>query len=106
VTEYPLLVECDAAVAVEISADARTLRDCSMQSRHARNLGESPLHPSRKGIGAADARDADGLTCFTFAQAQERARTFFGRKARELAGHSEPQAGPYTVEPRSGATAP
>jgi integrase len=50
-------------------------------------------------LGAADdARDADGLTCFTFAQAQERARTFFGRKARELAGHSEPQAGPYTVE--------
>jgi integrase len=50
-------------------------------------------------LGAADdARDPDGLTCFTFAQAQERARTFFGRKARELAGHSEPQAGPYTVE--------
>jgi integrase len=50
-------------------------------------------------LGAAgDARDADGLTCFTFAQAQERARTFFDRKARELAGHSEPQAGPYTVE--------
>ena len=24
--------------------------------------------------------------------------TIFGRKARELAGHSEPQAGPYTVE--------
>ena len=50
-------------------------------------------------LGAADdVRDADGLTCFTFAQAQERARTFFDRKARELAGHSEPQAGPYTVE--------
>ncbi len=50
-------------------------------------------------LGAADdARDADGLTCFTFARAQERARTFFGRKARELAGKSEPQAGPYTVE--------
>jgi integrase len=52
-----------------------------------------------RALGAADdARDADGLTCFTFAQAQERARTFFGRKARELAGHSEPQAGLYTVE--------
>ena len=49
-TEYPLLVECDAAVAVEISADARSLHDRSMQSRHARNLGESPLHPSRKSI--------------------------------------------------------
>jgi hypothetical protein len=52
-------------------------------------------------LGAADdARDADGLTCFTFAQAQERARTFFGWKARELAGHSESQAGPYTVDGR------
>ncbi|PNE11162.1 MAG: integrase [Beijerinckiaceae bacterium] len=50
-------------------------------------------------LGAADdARDADGLTCFTFAQAQERARTFFGRKARELAGYGELQPGPYTVE--------
>jgi hypothetical protein len=37
-------------------------------------------------------------TCFTFAQAQERARTFFGQKARELAGHSEPQAGPPILE--------
>jgi integrase len=50
-------------------------------------------------LGAADdARDADGLTCFTFAQAQERARLFFARKARALAGHSEPQAGAYMVE--------
>jgi integrase len=50
-------------------------------------------------FGAADdARDADGLTCFNFAQAQELARTFFDRKARELAGHAEPQAGPYTVK--------
>jgi len=50
-------------------------------------------------LGAADdARDADGLTCFTFAQAQDRARTFFDRKVREIGGHSEPQAGPYTVE--------
>lgn len=49
-------------------------------------------------LGAADdARDADGLTCFSFAQAQERARAFFDRKARELAGHSEPQVGPYAV---------
>jgi integrase len=50
-------------------------------------------------LGAADdARDADGLTCFSFAQAQERARDFFGRQARVLAGHSEPQAGAYTIE--------
>lgn len=49
-------------------------------------------------LGAADdARDADGLTVFSFPQAQERARTFFARKARELAGHSEPLSGPYTV---------
>ena len=48
-----MLIERDAAVAVEISVDARTLRDCSMQSRHARKLGESPLHPSRKGIEQA-----------------------------------------------------
>jgi hypothetical protein len=54
-------------------------------------------------LGAADdARDADGLTSFTFSQAQERARTFFDRTARELAGHGEPQAGPYTVEAAMG----
>jgi hypothetical protein len=50
-------------------------------------------------LGAADdARDADGLTCFTFAQAQERARAFFTQKARELAGHLAPLAGHYTVK--------
>lgn len=51
-------------------------------------------------LGAADdARDPDGLTVFSFAQAQEAARTFFTRKARELAGHGEPHAGgPYTVK--------
>src|SRR5262249_52066355 len=49
-------------------------------------------------LGAADdARDADGLTVFGFPQAQERARTFFARKARELAGHAEPSFGPCTV---------
>ena len=49
-------------------------------------------------LGAADdARDADGLTVFDFAQAQERARAFFTGKARELAGHVEPSSGPYTV---------
>jgi integrase len=50
-------------------------------------------------LGAADdARDADVLTCFAFAHAQEKARTFFEKKTRELAGHNEPQAGPYTVK--------
>jgi hypothetical protein len=51
-------------------------------------------------LGAADdARDPDSLTVFSFAQAQESARTFFTQKGRELAGHSEPQAGgPYTVK--------
>lgn len=49
-------------------------------------------------LGAADdIRDADSLTVFTFAQAQERARAWFVTKARELAGHAEPQVGPYTV---------
>jgi integrase len=49
-------------------------------------------------LGAADdARDADGLTVFSFSQAQERARVFFARKARELAGHEEPSSGPFTV---------
>ncbi|WP_131113086.1 tyrosine-type recombinase/integrase [Lichenihabitans psoromatis] len=49
-------------------------------------------------LGAADdGRDPDGVTVFSFAQAQERARDFFGRKARELAGHTEPDEGPYAV---------
>lgn len=49
-------------------------------------------------LGAADdARDADGLTVFNFAQAQERSRAFFARKARELAGELAPSDGPYTV---------
>ncbi|MFN3890638.1 MAG: tyrosine-type recombinase/integrase [Beijerinckiaceae bacterium] len=49
-------------------------------------------------LGAADdVRDADGLTVFTFAQAQERARQFFDRAAREDAGHLEAHSGPYTV---------
>ncbi|TXN82674.1 hypothetical protein [Methylobacterium sp. WL8] len=38
-------------------------------------------------LGAADDnRDADSLTVFSFAQAQERARVYFARKVRELAG--------------------
>ena len=49
-------------------------------------------------LGAADdARDADGATLFSYSQAQTRAREFFERKARELAGHIEPSAGPYSV---------
>ena len=49
-------------------------------------------------LGAADdARDADGLTVFSFSQAQEKAREFFERKARELAGHAEPADGRLTV---------
>src|ERR1700688_3981667 len=44
--------------------------------------------------GAADdIRDADGLTVFSFSEAQEIARTWFASKARELAGHAEPQLG-------------
>ena len=50
-------------------------------------------------LGAADdARDADGLTVFSFAEAQDRARKFFHAKARELAGSEAPDDRPYTVE--------
>jgi integrase len=49
-------------------------------------------------LGAADdARDADVLTVFNFAQAQERARAWFQRKAREQAGDFVPLDRPYTV---------
>jgi TetR/AcrR family transcriptional regulator, mexJK operon transcriptional repressor len=49
--------------------------------------------PQYQALGAADdAPDADGLTGFSFPQAQQRVRTFFARKARELAGHSEPSS--------------
>ena len=49
-------------------------------------------------LGAADdARDADGLSVFNFAQAQERARSWFERKAREQAGDFVPLGRAYTV---------
>jgi hypothetical protein len=49
-------------------------------------------------IGAADdARDPDGLSVFSFAQAQERARDWFDRKVREQAGDFVPSDRPYTV---------
>ena len=49
-------------------------------------------------LGAADgARDADGLTVYSFSQAQEMAREFFYRKARLLAGHAEPADSHLTV---------
>jgi integrase len=49
-------------------------------------------------LGASDdARDADALTVFNFAQAQERARGFFKTKARELAGDYLPEDGTFTV---------
>ncbi|SFK79225.1 tyrosine-type recombinase/integrase [Methylocapsa palsarum] len=50
-------------------------------------------------LGAADdTRDPDGLTVFSFSQAQETARKFFADKARALAGHMAPAQGPYTVK--------
>jgi integrase len=50
-------------------------------------------------LGAADdARDPDRLSVFSFAQAQEKAREFFTRKAREAAGECAPHEGPYTVQ--------
>ena len=49
-------------------------------------------------LGAADdTRDPDGLTVLSFAQAQEQARAWFTSKAREVAGHTEPQRGFFTV---------
>ena len=49
-------------------------------------------------LGAADdARDADGLTVYSFSQAQEAAREFFARKARQLAGHVAPADSSLTV---------
>jgi integrase len=49
-------------------------------------------------LGAADdARDPDGYSVFSFAQAQERARGWFARKAREQAGDLAPLDRPYTV---------
>jgi integrase len=50
-------------------------------------------------FGAADDnRDADGLSVFSFAQAQEQARAFFIRKAREVVGDAAPHDGPFTIE--------
>lgn len=47
-------------------------------------------------IGPADdVMDPDGVAALSFAQAQERARAWFGQTAREAAG--EEAAGPYTV---------
>jgi integrase len=49
-------------------------------------------------LGAADdARDPDGLSVFSFAQAQERARSWFDQKAREQSGGFAPPDRPYTV---------
>jgi integrase len=49
-------------------------------------------------LGAADdSRDPDGLSVYSFAQAQERARAWFQRKAREAAGDFVPLDRPYTV---------
>jgi hypothetical protein len=49
-------------------------------------------------LGAADdARDADGLSVFSFAQAQGKARDWFQMKAAEQAGDFVPLDRPYTV---------
>ena len=48
-------------------------------------------------LGAADdTLDADGHLALSFGQAQEHARAFFAKKARELAG-GELAGGPYTI---------
>src|SRR5271165_6590945 len=49
-------------------------------------------------LGAADdARDADGVSVFSFAQAQVKARAFFVRAARHAAGDELSVGGPFTV---------
>jgi integrase len=49
-------------------------------------------------LGASDdARDPDGLSVFSFAQAQAKARDWFHKKAREQAGDFVPLDRPYTV---------
>ena len=49
-------------------------------------------------LGAADdVREADGLTVFSFAQAQAKARDWFQAKARYQAGDLAPLDRPYTV---------
>ena len=49
-------------------------------------------------LGAADdASDPNGLSVFDFKQAQEKARSWFNRKAREQAGDFAPLDRPYTV---------
>ena len=62
-------------------------RDNSTGKRHFDALGP-----------ADDIRDADGITVFSFAHAQARAREFFDRKAREMAGDLVPDDGKLTVE--------
>ncbi len=53
---------------------------------------------SYEALGSADdASDADGLTVFSFAQAQSRARSYFERRAREIAGDVVTTSGPFTV---------
>lgn len=49
-------------------------------------------------LGAADdIRDPDGITVFSFAQAQAKAREFFETKSREIAGDLAPDDGTFTV---------
>jgi integrase len=78
---------------------------CALGYRHGAKGGtwigrfrDDENHQHYSPLGAADdARDADGLTVFSFAQAQERARAWFGQKAREQAGDLVPLDRPYTV---------
>lgn len=51
--EYALLVESEAAVAIEIGANARPLRNHLVQGRDARNLVKNCLRPSRKSVEKA-----------------------------------------------------
>lgn len=49
-------------------------------------------------LGSADdACDPDNVTIYSFAQAQQSARSFFQRKVKEIAGDISVYAGPYTI---------
>ena len=62
---------------------------------------DTPGKQHYEALGATDdARDPDGRSVYSFAQAQERARDWFRQKAREDAGEApvdDAEDGPYTV---------
>ena len=85
-----------------LDCDLRRMRTRVSARRHRRHV-DRPVRDDTgrqhyEALGAADdARDPDGLSVFSFAQAQAKSRAFFARKARELAGDATSTEGPYKV---------